>query len=289
MHKYLFIVLAFLFSCTADKKQETTDATVETAPVDTAIKKYLYVDTPVETAPVYESTETAVAAPAEESVTQNVNDTVEIDTTVYRWQLSVSSDTVNSWKNNKSFAYVTYLDSLLKAEKEKKQEKEYKQEEPGTNWLGKFFSSNAVHVFLWALAILFVLFILYKLFITEGALKRKPKTLSSNAPAASEEIINAESDFDRLIREALQQQNYRLAVRYLYLHTLHTLAEKNYIELAADKTNNDYIRQVKDYNKQKEFSDLTLNYDYVWYGEFDIDEQVYQKLKTAFQAFNTKI
>jgi Domain of unknown function (DUF4129) len=293
MHKYFLITGMFLFSCTAHKKQETTELSIEAAPVDTPVKKYLYVDTPVENnnTSIYNSTETVVTAPAEEVAPQDVNDTMEIDTTVYRWQLSVSADTVNNWKNNKSFTYVSYLDSLLKAEKNKKkeEEKEYKPQERGTNWLAAIFSSGALQVFLWILAALFVLYILYKLFVTEGALKRNPKAIAADTPTAGEEVITAESDFDRLVREALQQRNYRLAVRYHYLHTLHILAEKKYIELANDKTNNDYIREVKDYSKQKDFSDLTLNYDYVWYGEFEIDEQVYQKLKTAFQAFNNKI
>ena len=39
---------------------------------------------------------------------------IEIDTAIYFSQLTVSTDTVEAWKNLKSFAYTKYLDSLLR-------------------------------------------------------------------------------------------------------------------------------------------------------------------------------
>lgn len=322
MRTLVFILIALLFSCTAKNKQ--SDYVFEETLQDSAASKnYVYVDTPVsETKKYFDTVESIVQAPVEEEVVASTettsNDTIEIDTTVYRWQLAVAPDTVAEWKKMKQFAYVNNLDSLLKAAKEQKQKEVAKREarnkksnnnkksskkndnseyeiddtppsSSGGGWLDGFLASSGLKFFLWILAGAFVLFVIYKLFVTGSPLKTRGKTLPDKAPQAEEEIITHESDFDRLIRESVQQGNYRLAIRYHYLHTLHTLAQKNYIQLAADKTNYSYVREIADYNKQNEFAGLTLNYEYVWYGEFVIDELVYLKLKPAFQAFNTKI
>ncbi len=296
MRKLFFIIALIVLSCTQKKVQRQTDVSEVEASVEEA-PKYVYTDSSnaevkvfVDSAEsIYEDNEIAV----EDEVVAAEPDTLEIDTTLYRYSLTISQDSVNAWKNLKSFAYTKYLDSLLKAEKNKKkaEEKEAPQEkyEPrGESWLDGVLSSGALQVILWILAGGFVLFVLYKLFITGGPLRRS-SVKANEAPIAEEEVITAESDFDRMIREACQLGNYRLAVRYHYLQTLHKLAENNFVEMAVDKTNYQYVREVKDTVKQNEFAGLTLNYEYVWYGEFAIDEIQYLKIKNGFAHFNTKI
>jgi len=87
----------------------------------------------------------------------------------------------------------------------------------------------------------------------------------------------------------LQAGNYRLAVRYKYLQTLYKMAAKKMVELAADKTNYQYVREISNYNYQNEFAALTLNYEYVWYGEFEIEENIYKRIETGFSQFNNKL
>lgn len=293
----LILFIALFFSCTA-KKDSGENVTV--APVEEETqqpKKFVYVDTAADEqvvqSPVYDSATQIVQAPAEEAVTGSnteTNDTIEIDTSVYRWSLTVAKDSVEEWKNMKQFAYVKKLDSLLKAEKEKKKLEEKPREyDNSPSWLDNILASKGLQVFLWILAGGFILFVVFKLFVTGGAFRRSTTKVTGTMAEAEEEIITAESDFERMIREAVQQKNYRLATRYHYLQTLHLLADKQYVQLAADKTNYSYVREIKDYNKQNEFAGLTLNYEYVWYGEFDIDELLYQKIKTGFQSFNSKI
>ena len=118
------------------------------------------------------------------------------------------------------------------------------------------------------------------------------------APVAEveEDVLTGESDFDTLINQSLKSDNYRLAVRYQYLKVLHKLADKHFIEMAADKTNYQYVREVagrggraahQDF--QNEFASLTLSYEYVWYGEFAVDETIYRKIATGFTQFNQKL
>jgi hypothetical protein len=264
-------------------------------------KKYVYKDSTLEKAEELYTPPPAsevIQAPVEETVTEEVKEEIKqivIDTALNYTKLNISPDSVEQWRNLQAFTYVKYLDSLLKAKKEntkKKDEEETNYTPPsgnGSSWLDGFLSSGGLQIFLWVLAITFVIFILYKLFLTEGAFRKTPKAVKTNAPDAAEEIITSESNFETLIKQAVQTGNYRLAVRYQYLQTLHKLADKNLVELAADKTNYQYVREITNQNYQQEFAALTLNYEYVWYGGFDIDIIIYRRMETGFSQFNSKL
>lgn len=280
MNKPFSILIALLFFCTGVLAQEE--------------KKYVYSDSsllnpPDETV----SYDTVSEAPVvDEAYDQaSANDTVIIDTTLYYIGYTVPKDTVDAWETGRSFEYMKYLDSLLKATQlqQRKAQEEVRDINQEPSWLDRFFASNGLKYFLWCIAGAFILFIIYNLFLADGVFKRSPKNTAAAVPDAEEEHIDEESDFDKLIRNAIQSGNYRLAVRYHYLQTLHLLAGKNQVQLAADKTNYQYVRELVNKNYQNDFSALTLNYEYVWYGEFAIDEMLYSKLKTAFVSFNNKL
>ncbi len=255
-------------------------------------KKYIYEDsTLIKDEEAYDTPIVEVApAQVETYSTKEYEQKSEIDTTLYYRNLSNNIDSVTAYKNAKAFGYVKYLDSLLKEEQEKqKQQKPKSKPTVNLSWLDRLFSSNLLHVLLWTLATGFVLFILYKLFLTDGIFKRNTSKNDAISSVVEEEEINAESDFDALIKNAEQIQNYRLAVRYQYLKSLHLLAQKNIVQLAVDKTNFNYVQEISDEVKRNAFSSLTLNYEYVWYGEFDVDGIVYYKLNSAFKNFNNTI
>ncbi|GLB51627.1 hypothetical protein NBRC110019_06660 [Neptunitalea chrysea] len=93
-------------------------------------------------------------------------------------------------------------------------------------------------------------------------------------------------DFDILINQALSTLNYRLAVRYLYLKSLQLLAAKNMIEWHYDKTNSEYQNEIKNPETKEIFKSVSYIYDYVWYGEFSIDEKDFAKTQSNFNQLN---
>ncbi len=259
-------------------------------------KRYLYVDSSLlKNESLYDDTE---VMPADEEVTIPAEDHTfnkeepgeqGIDTTLYLNGLSVPADSVKRWKNAKEFAYIKYIDSLLK-DKQEKEKKKPKQTAPtGPGFLDRLLSSGFIQALLWTLAGLFVLFIVYRLFLSEGVFRRESKSVKALNAEVEEEQINSETDFDALVNQALQQNNLRLAVRYQYLRSLHKLAAKELLQLAPDKTNYQYVRELKDASLQNDLASLTLNYEYVWYGEFVVDQDTYQKIETGFKRFNQKI
>ncbi len=274
MHKY-FYILFLSFSFLAVKAQE---------------QHYVYQDsTMLQKQNEIIADSTIIPIRDNDSQTGNGDLQQKVDTSIVYKQLNISSDTIGNWKASKGFEYAGYLDSLLNEKQNKKTAKLDNNVQTGPSWLDKIFASPATRIFFWTLAGIFILFILYKLFLTEGFFKRPVKNNQLATPEVSEETITGESDFDSHINQAIRTGNYRLAIRYQYLKTLHKLADKHLIELAADKTNHQYVQEIGHRPYQNDFASLTLSYEYIWYGEFDIDENAYHRIAPGFSGFNQKI
>lgn len=97
------------------------------------------------------------------------------------------------------------------------------------------------------------------------------------------------TDFKQLISEAEQQSNYRLAIRYYYLWLLKGLTNAEIIAYDVEKTNSDYYNEIASNAMKEEFSYTSYLYNYIWYGEFDVNEQQFNKAKTAFTKFLNSI
>ena len=270
MHKIIYISALFLFFLSPAQAQ----------------KKYIYQDSSLlqkeEIYAVPDADEKTATIPIDQ-----IEDTVanyekkKPDTSLYQNNLTVPVDSIKYWKNLKDYAYVKNLDSLLQDRKKAKTG----SSDPGL--LNRFLASGFLQVLLWTIVICFVLFIIYRLFLADGVFKRESR--STQTAKVEEEVINSESDFDALIKQALQNSNYRQAVRYQYLKTLHALAGKKIIEMAPDKTNFQYVQEIVNPAYRNDFASLTLSYEYVWYGEFAIDKNIYEKIEINFNGLNKKL
>ena len=96
-------------------------------------------------------------------------------------------------------------------------------------------------------------------------------------------------DFNAAIDVASAKQNYRLAVRLLYLQTLKLLADNAVIDWRINKTNAAYVQEVKGYQGQLQFLQLTNYFDKAWYGESNVDTKQFSQLKELFSQFQQQI
>lgn len=242
--------------------------------------------------PADETEENSVIVQAPEETTGysaiNTSPFIMPDTLLVNNNHFIDSDSIRALKNSKSFAYAKNLDSLLKDIKEKQnnQHAEKMESHDNPSALAAFLNSAGLQYILWGVAIVFVLFIVSKLFITGGFFARESAKNKVKVLEEEEEKHVKDRDFDLLIANAVKQKNYRLATRYLYLQLLQKLSGAGVIEFAADKTNSQYIMELAGKSYKQEVAALTLYYDYVWYGEFTIDEIVFEKLQKRFTAFN---
>lgn len=112
---------------------------------------------------------------------------------------------------------------------------------------------------------------------------KKNKKLDLNVQELHENIH--EINFPESIAKFEHAGDYRSAVRYQFLFILKKLSDKKLINWNQEKTNKDYATELKAPHLKSEFSNLSYIFDYVWYGEFSIEEQNYQKFKNQYQAF----
>ncbi|MBE0571478.1 MAG: hypothetical protein IH618_08030 [Ignavibacteriaceae bacterium] len=98
----------------------------------------------------------------------------------------------------------------------------------------------------------------------------------------SEEDIS-QINFDELIAAAAEKKDYKLAVRYLFLKSLKLLSEKELIELRNNKTNHQYLSEIKNNRISNAFQIATSRFEWIWYGDFPVDEKV---MKSSQNDFN---
>jgi hypothetical protein len=254
-------------------------------------KEYVYVDSALLYPDDEKVSDTVVVSPAEEdndedTAVQMVSYTT--DTSLLNNELKLSRDSIRLLKNAKQFAYAKVMDSLLRdLQKQQLNASSIQDDKPSAFEL--FLSAGITKFIFWTLACFFVIFIIYKLFFTEGFFQRQSAKTPVNLLQEDDIDMKGNTDYDKQITLAVNNKNYRLATRYLYLQTLHKLADANIISFAADKTNSQYLYELSSKLYKNEFASLTLNYEYVWYGEFWIDEMAFTKLQSRFKQFNNQL
>jgi len=94
-----------------------------------------------------------------------------------------------------------------------------------------------------------------------------------------------EINFPESILQFEKSGDFRSAVRYQFLFVLKKLSDKKLISWNPEKTNKDYVAELKAPHLKNEFSELSYIFEYVWYGEFSINEESYLKFKSQYQSF----
>jgi len=115
----------------------------------------------------------------------------------------------------------------------------------------------------------------------------------SITPEKIREDITSENIFDinyqREIDKAVNDRDYRLAVRLMFLRLLKQLSQKKIIEYKQERTNFDYLSQLRSTGYYNDFFRLTRNYEYVWYGKFGVSRETFGVIKNEFENFDRKL
>ena len=222
------------------------------------------------------------------------------DTSLDKNSFSDSDSIVHKWKQSHEFAYMHYLDSLLRKQKDLKSDTVSINESTGkinrnhplrrdVSTLNQVLNSLPLKIFFWTLALIFIGFISYKVLFKNGVFTRNKSKYSAEEEEESLHDLDDLLEYDALISVAENNNDFNLATRYLYLKTLKNLSERGFINFTPDKTNKEYLQEMSLNNYSGEFESLTRNYEYAWYGKFLIDANAYQQLKERFNLFNKKV
>ncbi|MGK0377216.1 MAG: hypothetical protein ACJA1Z_001025 [Patiriisocius sp.] len=137
-----------------------------------------------------------------------------------------------------------------------------------------------------ASVVIFLIWMFYK--INPGARMMKNTEDPKLFFTEEEELIKT-ADLKSLITKALEDGNYRLAVRYYYLLILKSLTQKELIAYEFDKTNSDYFSEIKSPLINSDFKKVTHLYDYIWYGNFEVSPESYGKAQHSFSQLENLI
>ena len=152
--------------------------------------------------------------------------------------------------------------------------------DPNKKYSEPFYLQNWFRTLLWIFIIAaFVAVIIWFLAVSDVRLFRK-KAVS----LTSEENIELNEDifsinYEHELEKAIANEDYRLGVRLMYLHMLRLFSEKNIIQYKIERTNSDYLMQLYNTSYYKDFFRLTRNFEYVWYGKFDISAAAFEMIR----------
>lgn len=137
-----------------------------------------------------------------------------------------------------------------------------------------------------ALAVIAIIFGIYKSEIKGLFFSNKNKN-GLNITESVEDIHSI--DFEKMIEDAIAGKNYRYAIRLNYLRSLKVLSDKEIIVWKIDKTNHEFIKEIKPNNLKSKFEIITSDFESIWYGGFEIDYSAYINLQNNYSDFNSSL
>ncbi len=146
-----------------------------------------------------------------------------------------------------------------------------------------------VKVIVYSLLIILAVYILVKLLVGRDASSLFSRKAAQMAPLNIQEEHIESIDLDRFINQALKEENYRLAIRYMYLKSLKLLSLHNSIDWHFEKTNLDYYREIKNPALKERFKKTSYLYDNIWYGEYALDRSGFENAKKDFDLLNQNL
>jgi hypothetical protein len=124
-------------------------------------------------------------------------------------------------------------------------------------------------------------------FISEGnVFGRKSRRIDAPSVEIDLEHIEEnlqESEFDPLIRQAIATKQFSLAIRLYYLASIKELSLAGKIQWKKDKTNREYVREMRPHRLFEPFKNRTAIFEKVWYGDSVLDEAGFTMIQPAFQ------
>ena len=149
--------------------------------------------------------------------------------------------------------------------------------------LGKFLAQGIGSIFIAVAAIALIGLILYLIFKSGLGSTISNKNYTNEIELNDVEDIE-HLDLDLLLAEALANKDYRSATRIMYLQVLQGLNKKKLIDWQIEKTNDDYIKEIKDPRLKNKVDNVTYLYEYVWYGEAELNTLTFEQIEPQFNS-----
>lgn len=98
-----------------------------------------------------------------------------------------------------------------------------------------------------------------------------------------------EIDLDKILNDALMAGDFRLALRINFLIIIKLLSISGRIAWTKEKTNWEYFNEIKDEATAVKFKDIVTPFETIWYGEYPLTEQQFNKLSLTYESFKKQL
>ncbi len=147
---------------------------------------------------------------------------------------------------------------------------------------GVSFNEGTKYVLI-VVVLLSIGFFVYKFLPGEWiGLKPKNKEKGYRTYNADPEGYEEIRDLPARLQEALNHSNYPLALRIYYLMIMKGLVKKGLIRWEKDKTNSEYLDEMKDHHQFDQFRKATRTFEKVWYGTLEVDYHQFKEYEAVF-------
>lgn len=202
---------------------------------------------------------------------------IESSSTEYRNEVFTDS----SWeKISKGIDYSNDKEIVVKKQNRKK-----KEQETSSNLNLDFLKTGTAKIIFFSAIILILILITYAVIRNSNELKSDK---INNHTIITEDNVDEHlviADLDKMLADAIENSNYKLAIRIYFLMIIKTLNQNQIIEWQKEKTNKDYLIEMSAHPDYHIFRKLTNLFDKIWYGDTIINSNEYDRIKPYFIEF----
>lgn len=96
--------------------------------------------------------------------------------------------------------------------------------------------------------------------------------------------IVTKSELEVRLEAALMNENFRECIRIYFTLILQLLIAQELIKWKREKTNHEYLFEMNSGSIKRSFADCIRIFDLVWYGEYELDKNRFEKIQLRFQS-----
>lgn len=126
------------------------------------------------------------------------------------------------------------------------------------------------------------------LFLIYYFIKNKKPTVVTTVVDVEDEWnpeIITKTELDVKLEEALSKGDFRQCIRVYFTFILKELIKQSLINWKREKTNWDYSNELIGTHTHYKFTECVRLYDLVWYGDYEINEDVYNQISPKFKSY----
>ena len=98
------------------------------------------------------------------------------------------------------------------------------------------------------------------------------------------EVIS-KTELELRLEAAIEKEDYRECIRIYFTFILKELIRKSWIQWMKEKTNHHYVIEMQHRTNAMSFHECVRIYDIVWYGDYNIDNDIYELLKPTLEEY----